>query len=53
MTDAEIIAAHRALAEYHRDKAERGILDILVDDHTEIAERLTEHADRLEREGSR
>jgi hypothetical protein len=44
MTDEQLAAMHRLLAEYHRGLAKKAVLDVVQQYHSDLAERLSEEA---------
>jgi hypothetical protein len=44
MTDEQLAAMHRLLAEYHRGLAKKAPLDVVQQYHCDLAERLTDEA---------
>ena len=44
MTDEQLAAMHRLLAEHHRNLAKEAVLDILQQYHADLAQRLAEEA---------
>jgi hypothetical protein len=47
MTDEQLAAMHRLLAEYHRGLAKEAVLDVVQQYHSDLAQRLSKaHGDR-------
>jgi hypothetical protein len=44
MTDEQLAAMHRLLAEYHRKLAKEAVLDVVQQYHTDLAQRLADEA---------
>jgi hypothetical protein len=44
MTDEQLAAMHRQLAEYHRRLAKQAVLDVVRQYHSDLAERLSDEA---------
>jgi hypothetical protein len=44
MTDEQLAAMHRLLAEYHRRLASEAVLDVVQQYHSDIARRLSDEA---------
>jgi hypothetical protein len=44
MTDEQLAAMHRLLAEYHRRLAKEAVLDIVQQYHSDLAQRLSDEA---------
>jgi len=44
MTDEQLAAMHRLLAEYHRKLAEEAVLDIVQQYHSDLAQRFADEA---------
>jgi hypothetical protein len=44
MTDEQLAAMHRLLAEYRRGLAKKAVLDVVQQYHSDLAERLSEEA---------
>ena len=44
MTDEQLAAMHRLLAEYHRKVATESLLDVVQQYHTDLAQRLADEA---------
>jgi CHASE3 domain sensor protein len=44
MTDEELAAMHRLLAEYHRRLAKEAVLDVVQQYHSDLAQRLSDEA---------
>jgi hypothetical protein len=44
MTDEELTAMHRLLAEYHRRLAKEAVLDVVQRYHSDLAQRLSDEA---------
>ena len=44
MTDEQLAAMHRLLAEYHRRLAKEAILDVVQQYHSDLAQRLRDEA---------
>jgi hypothetical protein len=44
MTDEQLAAMHRLLAEYHRRLAKEAILDVVQQYHSDLAQRLSDEA---------
>jgi hypothetical protein len=44
MTDEQLAAMHRLLAEHHRNRAKEAVLDIVQQYHADLAQRLAEEA---------
>jgi len=44
MTDEQLAAMHRLLAEYHRRLARQALLDIVQQYHSDLAQRLSDEA---------
>jgi hypothetical protein len=44
MTDEQLAAMHRLLAEYHRGLAKEAILDVVQQYHSDLAQRLSDEA---------
>ena len=44
MTDEQLAAMHRLLAEYHRNLAKEAVLDIVQQYHADLAQRLADEA---------
>ena len=44
MTDEQLAAMHRLLAEYHRRLAKQALLDIVQQYHSDLAQRLADEA---------
>ena len=44
MTDEELAAIHRLLAEYHRRLAKEAVLDVVQQYHSDLAQRLSDEA---------
>jgi hypothetical protein len=44
MTDEQLAAMHRLLAEYHRRLAKEAILDVVQQYHSDVAQRLSDEA---------
>jgi hypothetical protein len=44
MTDEQLAAMHRLLAEYHRGLAKEAVLDVVQQYHSDLAERLSDEA---------
>jgi hypothetical protein len=44
MTDEQLAAMHRLLAEYHRNLAKEAILDVVQQYHADLAQRLADEA---------
>jgi len=44
MTDEQLAAMHRLLAEYHRRLAKEAALDVVQQYHSDLAERLSDEA---------
>ena len=44
MTDEQLAAMHRLLAEYHRRLAKQALLDIVQQYHSDLAQRLSDEA---------
>ena len=44
MTDEQLAAMHRLLAEHHRNRAKETVLDIVQQYHADLAQRLAEEA---------
>jgi hypothetical protein len=49
MTDEQLAAMHRLLAEHHRNLAKEAVLDILQQYHADLAQRLAEEAGLIPR----
>jgi hypothetical protein len=49
MTDEQLAAMHRLLAEYHRTRAEEAVLDIVQQYHADLAQRLAAEAAQIPR----
>jgi hypothetical protein len=44
MTDEELAATHKLLAEYHRRLAKEAVLDVVQQYHSDLAQRLSDEA---------
>ena len=44
MTDEQLAAMHRLLAEYHRNLAKEAVLDVVQQYHSDLAQRLADEA---------
>jgi hypothetical protein len=44
MTDEQLAAMHRSLAEYHRKLATEAVLDVVQHYHSDLAQRLSDEA---------
>ena len=44
MTDQQLAATHRLLAEYHRGLAKEAVLDVVQQYHSDLAQRLSDEA---------
>jgi hypothetical protein len=44
MTDEQLIAMHRLLAEYHRRLAKEAVLDVVQQYHADLAQRFADEA---------
>ena len=44
MTDEQLAAMHRLLAEYHRRLAKEALLDVVQQYHSDLAQRLSDEA---------
>jgi hypothetical protein len=49
MTDEQLAAMHRLLAEYHRNLAKEAVLDIVQQYHADLAQRLADEASQIPR----
>ena len=49
MTDEQLAAMHRLLAEHHRNLAKEAVLDILQQYHADLAQRLAAEAAQIPR----
>ncbi len=49
MTDEQLTAMHRLLAEYHRNLAKQAVLDIVRHYHADLAQRLADEAAQIPR----
>jgi hypothetical protein len=49
MTDEQLAAMHRLLAEYHRNLAKEAVLDIVQQYHADLAQRLADEASQIRR----
>jgi hypothetical protein len=49
MTDEQLAAMHRLLAEYHRSLAKEAVLDIVQQYHADLAQRLADEAAQIPR----
>jgi len=49
MTDEQLAAMHRLLAEYHRNLAKEAVLDIAQQYHADLAQRLVDEASQIPR----
>ena len=49
MTDEQLAAMHRLLAEYHRGLAKEAVLDVIQQYHSDLAERLSDEATLIPR----
>jgi hypothetical protein len=49
MTDEQLAAMHRLLAEYHRNVAKEAALDIVQQYHADLAQRLADEASQIPR----
>jgi hypothetical protein len=49
MTNEQIAAMHRLLAEYHRKLAKEAMLDIVQQYHADVAQRLADEAAQIPR----
>ncbi len=49
MTDEQLAAMHRLLAEYHRKHAKEAVLDIVQQYHADLAQRLADEASQIPR----
>ena len=49
MTDEQLAAMHRLLAEYHRKLAKEAVLDIVQQYHADLAQRLAAEAAQIPR----
>jgi hypothetical protein len=49
MTNEQLAAMHRLLAEYHRNLAKEAVLDIVQQYHADVAQRLADEAAQIPR----
>ena len=49
MTNEQLAAMHRLLAEYHRKLAKEAVLDIVQQYHADVAQRLADEAAQIPR----
>ena len=49
MTNEQLAAMHRSLAEYHRNLAREAVLDIVQQYHADVAQRLADEAAQIPR----
>ncbi len=49
MTDEQLTAMHRLLAEYHRNLAKQAVLDIVRHYHADLAQRFADEAAQIPR----
>jgi hypothetical protein len=49
MTDEQLAAMHRLLAEHHRNLAKEAVLDIVQQYHADLAQRLADEAAQIPR----
>jgi len=49
MTDEQLTAMHRLLAEYHRHRAKEAVLHIVQQHHADLAQRLADEASQIPR----
>ena len=49
MTNEQLAAMHRLLAEYHRNLAKKAVLDIVQQYHADVAQRLADEAAQIPR----
>ena len=49
MTDEQLAAMHRLLAEYHRNLATEAVLDVVREYHTDLAQRFADEAMQIPR----
>jgi hypothetical protein len=49
MTDEQVAAMHRLLAEHHRNLAKEAVLDIVQQYHADLAQRLADEAAQIPR----
>ena len=49
MTDEQLAAMHRLLAEYHRNLAKEAVLDVVKEYHADLAQRLGDEAMQIPR----
>lgn len=49
MTDEQLAAMHRLLAQYHRNLAKEAVLDVVKEYHTDLAQRLADEAIQIPR----
>ena len=52
MTDEQLAAMHRLLAEYHRNLAKEAVLDVVREYHTDLAQRFADEAMQIPRRAS-
>jgi hypothetical protein len=49
MTDEQLAAMHRLLAEHHRNLAKEAVLDVVQQYHADLAQRLADEASQIPR----
>ena len=49
MTDEQLAAMHRLLAEHHRNLANKAVIDVMQQYHADLAQRLADEAAQIPR----